>query len=545
MRLSVLVWALAAAPVAAQAPRAGPHVHSFRSSVDDTDQFYSLRIPPRYDPSKRYPLLISLHGQSTANRLSLRRLFHRGDGYHETDAEAGFDFAHPPEDFFWASPLGGTATQFPGLGEKDLDQLLEDLKRRFALDEDRIYLSGVSTGGDNALYLALTRPDVWAAVAVVSSIVGAASPELAPNLKNLPLRLFHGARDPVAPVETSRAWHKRLVEAGALVEYTEYPLLGHNVWETAVRQGGVMQWLAANKRNRFPASVSIRTRQYKYASAYWVEITALSPGELAVADAEFVAPNQIRIHTERVRGLRLHLAGHPLFTPQKPLEITIDGERLRCRDAVLSRIDGRWKAQPSPLPAGAKRAGQEGPLLEAFLSRHIFVYGVEGPADADEIQRRRDQAAAAALWSSPRWRSRANVRIASDREVTESEMQQSNLILFGTRETNALIRRLSPQAPFELHAGAADYGLLYIWPYGDRLVVINSGLPFYTGADAVRRGGYRFPGPGYRLLATFPDFLLFKGSLENVIVEGRFDSHWGLAEPERSKLEQSRAVRLR
>jgi hypothetical protein len=125
--------------------------------------------------------------------------------------------------------------------------------------------------------------------------------------------------------------------------------------------------------------------------------------------------------------------------------------------------------------------------------------------------------------------------VIPDREVSEADFRSSNLILFGTRETNSVIRRIAPSLPFHLNAGAADYGLLYIWPNGDRYVAINSGLPFTTGSEFTRR-------TPFQLMALLGDFVLFKESLDNIVVEGRFDNQWRVPQDASTRMLASGAV---
>jgi hypothetical protein len=87
-----------------------------------------------------------------------------------------------------------------------------------------------------------------------------------------------------------------------------------------------------------------------------------------------------------------------------------------------------------------------------------------------------------------------------------------------------------------LDAGAADYGLLFIASTGKHYALVSSGLPWWTGADEVNRGGYRFAPDRYRLLSTLGDYLLFKGSLANVVAEGRFDRNWKVPADAAAKL---------
>src|SRR5438094_446204 len=80
-----------------------------------------------------------------------------------------------------------------------------------------------AVGGGGAFWFALTRAGQWAAVAVVCPDIIPGSEDLAPNARNLPIRIFQGEADPAVSVESTRDWHRRLLNAGAAVEYIEYP----------------------------------------------------------------------------------------------------------------------------------------------------------------------------------------------------------------------------------------------------------------------------------------------------------------------------------
>src|SRR5205823_8656659 len=111
-------------------------------------------------------------------------------------------------------------------------------------------------------------------------------------------------------------------------------------------------------------------------------------------------------------------------------------------------------------------------------------------------------------------------RVAADSEITAEEIDTADLILFGTSETNSLVARFAPNLPLALNAGAADYGLLFIAPTAGHYALVSSGLPWWTGADEADRGGYQFAPEPYRLLGTFGDYILFKGSLAYVLAVG-------------------------
>jgi hypothetical protein len=65
-------------------------------------------------------------------------------------------------------------------------------------------------------------------------------------------------------------------------------------------------------------------------------------------------------------------------------------------------------------------------------------------------------------------------------DETDQPYAVSNLVLSGTRETNAIIEKFADKLPLHLKADAKDYGLLYIFPVNNHYVLINSGLPWWT-----------------------------------------------------------------
>ena len=544
--LKVLVWSLACAAGWAQTYPAGPQVVTFFSDVDDTDQPYALYVPKAYDADKKYPLVISLHGAGSNHRLNLRRVFGKGNLPGETDAEATRYFPRLRDvEYFVASPLARGTLGYQDIAERDVYDVLNDVKKRFSIDEDRVYLTGLSMGGGGALWLGLTRPDIWAAIAPVCAAAPQQVRLLAGNALNLPMHLFHGSIDPVVPVANSRQWQHDFLELGCPVEYTEYPNVRHNSWDNAYLNGAVFDLFAPVRRNRFPQRVRFRTEHYKYASAYWISLDTISPGTLAEIDAEFVSRNQIAVRTSNIEGFTLKLAGHPMYSATATLAIVIDGQKMKPGPAAsFSKTLKSWEPKRDIPVAARKGPGAEGPISEAVASRHIYVYGTAGPTTDDEIRERRQQALDGAEWSTARDRLLLSLRTVADRDVRPSDVASSNLVLFGTKETNTLIARYAAQLPIALNPSAADYGLVFIVSAGGRYVLVNSGLPWWTGADQANRGGLPFLPLRYRALQSFGDFILFKGSLENVVAEGLFTSDWKLPPEAARKMLATGAVQI-
>jgi len=529
----------------------GPQVLTFYSDVDDTEQPYALYLPENFDASKKYPLVISLHGAGSNHRLNLRRVFGKSNAEGENDVEASRYF---PEwegvDYIVASPYARGTMGYQGIAEKDVLDVLADVKRRFPIDEDRTYLTGLSMGGGGTLWLGLTRPDLWAAIAPVCPAPPGGTDALAGNALNVPVHIFQGGADPVVRPEGVRAWVERFKELGVATEYTEYPGVSHNSWENAYADGQIFDWFGQYRRNPHPERVRFASSRYANNSAYWVRLGALTPGTLASIDAQFTAANHLSVTTADLDGFTLILAGHPRFTPGSALTISIDGTTVHtdAADAVsFSRQGGAWVQSRFEPSAQEKRPGAEGPIDAAIASRHLYVYGTGGNPSNEALAERRRRAEQAAEWSvyrGPFWgRVMVFPRVAADREVRPSDLASSNLVLFGTKETNSLIERFSDRLPLHLAADAADeYGLVYIFPIDGHYVLVNAGLPWWQ-TDGSPPGGNPFTNsvPAFGLM-TLGDYRLFKGSANDVVAEGRFDTRWRLPEAGAEKMTATGAV---
>lgn len=535
---ALLLAGAAAAPLAAQ-PDNGPRALTFFSQVDRSQQPYALYVPKAFDRSRKYPLLVSLHSEESNQRLNLKQVFGASARYGELDSiNMRYNPPLPDADFFVACPLARGSMGYEGIAEKDVYDMLADVERQFPIDPDRVYLTGISMGGGGALRLALTRPDLWAAVLPVCAATPPGLEDLAPNALDLPTRLVHGELDPIVPVQSSRNWQRRMLDLRDPVEYLEFPALRHNAWDAAYRDGAAFDWVGKYRRERFPARVRFVTSSYRYSSAYWVRIDALTPGTPASVDARRNG-GQVQVTTTAVDGFTLTL--------DKPATaVSIDGVAVRIRPAAsLSFVKTARGWSAGTAPTMPKHAGAEGPMTEAMAGRHIYVYGSLGTRTADELEQRRKVAEAAAAWSNAREHLTLKLPVKADSEITDDDLDSADLVLFGTAETNSVIAQFAGKLPLALSPGAADYGLLFIAPVGKHYALVCSGLPWWTGAATGGNRGDTFAPAQYRALQGRGDFILFKGSPDNVVVEGRFDRNWKVPAGTAAKMAATGTVTVR
>lgn len=530
------------APVSAQRLKPGPQDLSFFSGVDDTDQPYAVYIPENFDESKAYPLVVFLHGAWSNHRLGLRRLFGVGNsqGYdfikpgnvpYENDVEATRYFPpFRPVDFIAAAPYARGTAGYQGIPERDIYDMIDDLKSRFHIDEDRIYLTGLSMGGGGTLWLGLTRPDVWAAIAPVCPAPPEGTSELSGNAHNLPVHLFIGDRDGL--YKTAKEWKSMFETSARSLDYVEYPGVGHNSWEWAYKDGFIFDWFAQFRRDPFPSEVKFTTKWFSYNKAYWVTIDDFVAGNSATINTVFTGINTLKVTTDSIDAFTLRLKGHPQFDPDKKISVVVDGTSfsLKSADAVsFMKSAGKWVNTRFTPGLTSKQKGSEGPLVAAVNDRHIYVYGTADNPSPEVLAARRAQAAAAADWTGMGGRIMVFPRVVADREVRQSDYISSNLILFGTRETNSVIEKFSDKLPVHLDPKAEDYGLVYIFPMNRHYLLINSGLPWWTPSkQTTRQAGFAFGGLKIEALKKMGDFILFRESPDSTITQGRFDKNWKL-----------------
>ena len=260
------------------------------------------------------------------------------------------------------------------------------------------------------------------------------------------------------------------------------------------------------------------------------------PGTPATIDAKFTGPNAIEVSTAGLEAFTLNLNGHSMFKANVKVDIKVDGKSFSVKspDAVsFSKENGAWINRKFTPGLYSKQPGAEGPAIAAVNGNHIYVYGTQGNPTPDELKARQAEAAYAADWAYERGfvgRVMIFPRVVADNGVRQSDIETSNLVLFGTSETNSLIKKYADRLPVQLNADAKDYGLLYIFPLNGHYVLVNSGLPWWTPM-APKEGqpaasGMSLMSGKASALSVYKDFILFKSTPDNVVSQGYFNNNW-------------------
>lgn len=215
----------------------GQKAHTFETRVTrNVDMGYLLYLPPEYGETKKdWPLMLFLHGMGE-----------RGDDLEMVKKHGPPKLIAGGRDF----PFVVVSPQCPGWSwwateVEALDALLDNICGRYRVDEDRIYLTGLSMGGFGTWALAAHRPDRFTAIA---PICGGGEPEDAGKIAHLPIWVFHGAQDPLVPVKRSKEMVEALKEAGGDPKLTIYPDAGHDAWTRTYENQELYDWFLEHSR---------------------------------------------------------------------------------------------------------------------------------------------------------------------------------------------------------------------------------------------------------------------------------------------------------
>jgi predicted peptidase len=221
---------------------------------------YRILYPENFDPAKKYPLVLFLHGAGERGSNNEKQLVHGSNLFLAKNTRENFPaiviFPQCPQSEYWAkadiirSPEGNTFDFDYGLDAnpsmKMAMNLVKDYSRNHYVDESRLYVGGLSMGGMGTFEILHRMPNTFAAA---FAICGAGNPYSVGNYaKKVDMWVFHGAKDDVVEPSYSKNMVKSLEEAGANVKFTLYPEANHNSWDLAFAEPELLSWLFSNSK---------------------------------------------------------------------------------------------------------------------------------------------------------------------------------------------------------------------------------------------------------------------------------------------------------
>jgi predicted peptidase len=204
--------------------------------VDGKPRHYVLYVPREYKPDHQWPLVVFLHGMGERG----------SDGLAQSEVGIGRAIRLHPDRFpcLVAMPQCPDKTTWVKAVE-DIDTCLHDTRKDYSVDDDRIYLTGLSMGGFAAWQYGAEKIKTFAAI---MPICGGGKTSDAEKLARVPIWAFHGADDTTVKPEKSREMVEAVKKAGGDVKYTEYAATGHNSWDKAYEEKDAIKWLLSQRK---------------------------------------------------------------------------------------------------------------------------------------------------------------------------------------------------------------------------------------------------------------------------------------------------------
>jgi hypothetical protein len=311
------------------APQPTGTIPDERINVQERAYTVALSVPPTYQPTKSYGLVVCLHGAGFTGEAYLERW----------QARLG-------DDYVLACPTTPMGAWFTRRAEELVLATIRSVQRRYHIDPDRVFLTGMSNGGIGAWVIGMHDAPLFAGIApMASGLDNVLLPFLA-NLRSTPIYIIHGAKDQVMPVELSRTITNELTRLGYPFVYREHdrehPMAGGHYFPRE-ELPELVTWLNAQRRNPLPTSVTVVREASHFQPFGWVRIDTtdaiaafsedlvskrddrVKQREYARLDASIVAPNRIEVRADRVQRYSLFL-NEQLIDSSKPLIVLTNGQ---------------------------------------------------------------------------------------------------------------------------------------------------------------------------------------------------------------------------
>jgi dienelactone hydrolase len=543
---------------------AGSRALGFVSKVDDSIQPYAVVLPSGFNPDRsadpRARLDVVLHGRGAT--LSEVRFLQAHDRKKIAPGDApGVVTLHV---------YGRGNNAYRWAGETDVFEAVEAVKRNFPIDERKVVLRGFSMGGAGAWHLGLHHPSLWSSVEAGAGFsetktyakLGAIpdyqekalriydAVDAAANACNVPIAGYGGENDPQrqAAIHIEEALRRLgytfktegLVTRGADIDFLRVvgAKMGHAVDPASAKILNAFHDEHAEhgaaltpRRIRFVAST------LKYNRAAWLAIEQMKEHYLqASVDAEVEAKRVVVHKAENIAVLSVdrHVGEAIVLGAQEfPLESAAKGllpnVYFRFAGNEWRQLDYEASRAFQENTERGKRRNLQGPIDDAFTGAFLCVRGTGKPWNP-HVQRWADERLTRFDDDWRRWM-RGEVRIKDDVAITQEDIENHHLILFGDPGSNGVLTGVLKELPLtwtpqELGLGgtyrAADHAPALIAPNPlnpHRYVVINTGHTF---------GAREFAGTNALLFPHLGDYAVFRVDREGgeVKASGFFNEKW-------------------
>jgi hypothetical protein len=241
---------------------------------------------------------------------------------------------------------------------------------------------------------------------------------------------------------------RAMAAEGLHLKRLEGPQTAHKFHpETKLELASQIDAIAEKGRLQRPAKVRFTTFTLHYNQAYWVTVDALEKHwERARIDAEQVSNIEFKATTSNVAAFTLDVG----YSARAPFA-TVDGQRLETGAAGLAhfrKTAGKWAVVKSADFAGLhKRRDLQGPHRRRFPDSFVFVSPTGKPlSEKVAAWAASEEKRAIAEW---RRQFRGDAQVRDDKDITDADIANSNLVLWGDPGSNRILARIASRLPLK------------------------------------------------------------------------------------------------
>lgn len=209
-------------------------------STEKGSRKYVLFVPRDYynKPNQRWPMIVFLHGIGEAGS-DMKGPLRVGLAPFVADHADSFPFfvLFPQSTGGWSENSQDAA---------DAIAAVQEVERTYAIDADRVSLTGLSTGGYGAFAIGAKYNQFFAALVPMCPASGAS--EHASILARMNIWAFENAVDPFVMPGSMAGTLSAIKSSGGNPRHTVYGSFGHDCWDQAYNEGEIFRWLEAQRR---------------------------------------------------------------------------------------------------------------------------------------------------------------------------------------------------------------------------------------------------------------------------------------------------------
>jgi poly(3-hydroxybutyrate) depolymerase len=286
---------------------------------------YHVQLPPEYHTGRPWPVLVVLHQANETAKNALARWSGQG-------SRNGYVVAAPE----WSS-VPGHAYEYSAEEHNAVLDLLRDLRRKFQVDSDRVFLTGSASGGNMAFDVGMSHPDEFAGILPISGLQGNWGDRYRRNAQYLPYYVVAGDMAGGIHLENRRLFKDWIANSYPMI-YVEYKGRGAETFESEATLA--FDWMNRKTRANPTGEAGAPGREFRTMRNednhfYWLSTDSIAKNCImpakwkatvpeALLSAQVIAGNKIDVKASGLKQVTVWFGRGLKVNINAPVTITVN-----------------------------------------------------------------------------------------------------------------------------------------------------------------------------------------------------------------------------